>query len=475
MDILLKKTTFLSIPVVEHYYNLQEILPYYYSLKSMKDKRDFYPILLSKTNMFFDVNKIENNIELLDKYIFSFDREIFQEQINFSNDEIIELSPNGFKLLNLTIPFDSDDLKRAYKTSAKIHHPDIGGDEENMKVINGAFITYQEFLTSQNYSISEDDKEYFYEEILNAESFYRALFQEVINIYLDIWELEKAKELITYFLDSILFSCDAYFLREQLNVLSKKLTVINEYENAQIFFDKKLSFDKQCDDNDFTYENEVTKNILSKNKNMRVTITHVIQAENAYKLHIISEKKYKEYIKKFSTSDSKLEQLTQELIEYFKENSFAKLPYDNEINFSTIGKYISRVEMFESKNIYDLTEEQQNEYYSTFYINPSIPLIEKYLYIRIASTIFSLENYEVSIKFIPNIIKEYQLFYHIYDVGYPTFKSPKELIKKLINDLNELLSLDESNYLDTYTEIKKEYLEYLPMFNSEKAKVSYTF
>jgi len=74
MNILLKKTTFLSIPVVEHYYNLQEVLPYYYSLKSMKDKRDFYPILLSKTNMFFDVNKIENNIELLDKYIFSFDR-----------------------------------------------------------------------------------------------------------------------------------------------------------------------------------------------------------------------------------------------------------------------------------------------------------------------------------------------------------------------------------------------------------------
>lgn len=49
------------------------------------------------------------------------------------------------------------DIKRRYKELARKHHPDVGGDEEKIRAINGAYALLMEYL--QNYRFGFSDEE----------------------------------------------------------------------------------------------------------------------------------------------------------------------------------------------------------------------------------------------------------------------------------------------------------------------------
>ena len=52
----------------------------------------------------------------------------------------------ALKVLKLKPDFSEDELKKAYKSAAKKNHPDLGGSEEMMKVINEAKNTLEDYL-----------------------------------------------------------------------------------------------------------------------------------------------------------------------------------------------------------------------------------------------------------------------------------------------------------------------------------------
>ena len=45
----------------------------------------------------------------------------------------------SFKLLGLSPSSPWDAIERAYRAKAKIHHPDIGGDDDTMRALNDAY------------------------------------------------------------------------------------------------------------------------------------------------------------------------------------------------------------------------------------------------------------------------------------------------------------------------------------------------
>jgi molecular chaperone DnaJ len=51
------------------------------------------------------------------------------------------LTKNYYKILGVDKGSDQDDIKKAYRTLSKEHHPDKGGDEEKFKEINEAYST----------------------------------------------------------------------------------------------------------------------------------------------------------------------------------------------------------------------------------------------------------------------------------------------------------------------------------------------
>jgi hypothetical protein len=44
-----------------------------------------------------------------------------------------------FRMLGISPSSNWDDIERAYKRKAKIHHPDRGGDEDTMRALNEAY------------------------------------------------------------------------------------------------------------------------------------------------------------------------------------------------------------------------------------------------------------------------------------------------------------------------------------------------
>lgn len=472
MNLSTKKSNYLTLPLIEEYYDLQEILLYYYSVKIVNEKRDLYNSILEYSYPFLEIDEIENNIQLLNNSLFSKDIKTIKKKATFSKTEIRNLNPKGFGLLNIDIPFNRDELKKAFKKAARKHHPDVGGNEEDMKALNNANTLYNEFLSWEQTTKLDIASSEYYTRIKNAETFYAEVFGLLISIFVDIWELEKAKKLIKVLTDSDFFNsgiCLNNFsyrvdLFKQLNELAQKLTNIDNYSEAEKIFQLSLNFQKEFQYDGMDYEFEVTQKIISREKKHRITVRHILQAENAYKIKAITEKRYEEYIKKIQDTASNNKKLEKELKDFLSKNDvFIKLPHDENIIFTDVKKFIPHISYFESKDISLLSKEQQCEYYFTFYLEPSISSIRKYLFVRFSSYIISINTYEAKLKYLSKIIDECHFFERIFKKDNFTYKSLNQHTKKIISDLDILFYTNKETYESKYKEIFKIYYEFLPI------------
>ena len=100
-------------------------------------------------------------------------------------------------ILEITQSFTIKDLKGIYKKLASANHPDKGGSTEKMQLINGAYESIKEYMTSRNIEVFEiaesttdkdfkDDKyssklEAFFNEIID----YPNLTIEIIGVF--VW------------------------------------------------------------------------------------------------------------------------------------------------------------------------------------------------------------------------------------------------------------------------------------------------
>ncbi len=71
------------------------------------------------------------------------DTTTFTHQENKSTSSVFERKHSDlelcFKLLGVSPGASWEEIERAYRNKAKIHHPDKGGDEDAMKALNDAY------------------------------------------------------------------------------------------------------------------------------------------------------------------------------------------------------------------------------------------------------------------------------------------------------------------------------------------------
>ncbi len=208
---------------------------------------------------------------------------------------------------------------------------------------------------------------------------------------------------------------------------------------------------------------ENTRKILEGEKKYRISISHVSQAINAYRLGVIQKNRYETFFKKHNETISNKEDLERQLREYLKINTFIKLPFDINLKEGQINTYVDEVSYFDNKSIYTLTVEQQSEYYSTFYLNPTIKLIKKYLYVRFASYILSIDTYKNNDKYLTSIIHENIFIFSIFSSKIRAESKTKKFLENFISNLRSLENLSEIQYKLKYEIIQNKYFNLLPL------------
>ncbi len=70
--------------------------------------------------------------------------------------ERVDDAPSGgpssdlcYKILGVSPSAPWQDIERAYRQKAKIHHPDHGGDEDTMRALNDAYATLKKMRRSR--------------------------------------------------------------------------------------------------------------------------------------------------------------------------------------------------------------------------------------------------------------------------------------------------------------------------------------
>ena len=138
----------LSTEVLAKYFAAREHEVYFRSLKCKDDARNFYPQLvgaLTELVTFFDDAA---SLELLDSVIFRSRKKLENVSQGLRIlDYLRKANPRGVDLLGLNPPVTFDSLRAAYKKAAKRYHPDLGGSNEDMKLVNLAFTEFHDLIS----------------------------------------------------------------------------------------------------------------------------------------------------------------------------------------------------------------------------------------------------------------------------------------------------------------------------------------
>ena len=435
---------FLDNPIISNYFDLEEKTSYLKSLKIMNDKRNFYFEMIPCLTSFIELLKDEGNLKSLDKYIF---KEINDVKLNV-NEELINqakrINKKGFDLMKIKDPLNFDTLKKSYLTAVKLHHPDIGGNTQDMQIINEAYSQFHKLIA---FKIESRDNQ---KRIRYAKDYVYYAYIDLINILLDSWNIDGAyycmkeaiendifnetfKDPYNYYECSLAISIcgmlpDINFKDQAFELLEYSQTLVENIESAiKDYYIKSI--------------NKLIDN-LENNKKTRVVINHMIQADNAVRLGIISKRKYNQYISKFNKAEVSKKETEEKLKIILSENSFIVPLANEEKIFKKLSNYRGGQLIPEPKyfqcDLRDLSKLQQWEYFKTFSERSSLALIRKYAFVRLYSylnCIFECWDYELCIK----ITDEIKLIISIFRDN----KSVQHYSNKILEALNILLNLDK--------------------------------
>ena len=135
------------------YYRYVEAQTYDAALKTARARRDFRDELLGRADALLGYAHDQgamHQIQLeLDKEAAAFAAPSYHPQPADPAAAARALDPEGYRLLGITPPLTADSLKYAYRTAAKTHHPDVGGDNETMRRVNDAYGLFSALLRQQ--------------------------------------------------------------------------------------------------------------------------------------------------------------------------------------------------------------------------------------------------------------------------------------------------------------------------------------
>ncbi|MBC8180018.1 J domain-containing protein [candidate division KSB1 bacterium] len=447
---------------INNYFKADEYFSYYNSLKTVAPRRDISEeIIYHNLPFLFSLNDERIGIKI-DEVIRDslFDQRV-DTKFDINNSAKI-INPNGFKLLNIKEALNLKYLKACYKIACKKHHPDVGGKNEDMQIINIAFGQFHNLLKTYQLadSIAEDrenildDFDVYGEPIIKSLKEFRFfLANQLFSICIDIFCVDKGIEIFdhihesllinqkfrNYFFDNNIDNFDKLAIRlsksDQMTHANRILKVLKDSCERQI----KTGLSKDY----FNKLYRSCENKLNGKENIRIIINHFVQAQHAYRLGIIDKKKYDKLVEKFKGKNEIENNIEKKLNEYAMNNGFI----DN-LGIYEISNGIPTKKLIPEPDYYHdrfnhLSEDQKIEYINAFRTPVRLALIKKYKEIRKTSYLLSL-------------IKNYDKFHAT------KILEECKLLAEVLNDKSFLLIIDTYNFLSSIdSKERNKKLEYL--------------
>jgi hypothetical protein len=401
-----------SSEVITKYFNAREQEIYFHSLRHADDRRSIYPQVLATLGELLAFFDDAASLELLDSCIFRHRQQV--EKVS-QDCQILDylkgVNPRGVELLALTGPTTFDSLRAARNNSAKKYHPDLGGSNEEMKLVNIAYSAFHDIIsqwkeTPAQQSVSDValgpdvghlDLEF---QIRSATEYLNWLGAILVSVHTDSWAVDRGCTMLKLLHDHALLSQRftqeenfvGYFARP-LFQLAERLHAANLVEEAQ--FVQRYAFPLLTPGGRTSPFIEVgltrASSILSGKQKLTIVIKHPCQAENLFRLNLIDETRYCQVQARFRRQHAESLSSDLDLASFQEFGGFiSPLSYDTPFRCDAETKTLVPVPNFPCERINHLSDEQRAEYFRAFGPLGSRDAIDNYLTIRISSYLCSL-------------------------------------------------------------------------------------
>lgn len=370
-----------GVNVLAAYYQYVEGRVYVAALKTARERRDFRDELLRRLTEFL---RYENDAQARDLIEFELQKEeaaLSSGLVVHTEDPLTEaarLQPKGVGLLNLSTPVTWEGLKSGYRAAAKVHHPDVGGDNATMQCINDAYALLSMMLKRQA-AYSDAGQSMWYQVQTSKQVFVNARLQ-MFSLFLDDLAADRAYEIYRSIgLTGVDWEYNGVFLAARLCELlsasgmkAEATSVLSDLANLRVQAENKgLNVEPVC---------ERAANAVADPKSIRFVPNHMRQVSNLLRLGVIDQKRFSALQKRIEDTREKTDDASREFSDFVRTYEFHKLPVDAEdLNGPVNGlvpppDYYSRVE--------SLSSSQRVEYAQAFFGNKP-ELAAKYLAVRI--------------------------------------------------------------------------------------------
>ncbi len=422
MDLILNKSIPVNLNFVENYIEVKEFIQFFKSFRRITFKRKYYEVaekLLGDFLIIIDASV--DNIKILDDLIGK--NRILDNKFEKKSklvDELCGLSPKGFELLNISKNennFNTDQLKRLYKTASKKHHPDLGGKTEDMKLLNDTFSLFHEYLSREQNSKFREERNNSIENYesnmdYDAKSFMLEVYLCLIEVKIDINSFHEAQDLIN-------------------QVKDKNLNLVKNFRELRDLYSK------------------AGKLKISLNPLKELNLKSIPGVDYAFINSCIDEIQYlklHEQLISCIEEDKKKDYILRDFYKEFKPLDF-DLMFDVE---PTDSKYIP-YPIYSNCKFQLLDNAQKFEYLNTFGPLANFNNVEKYKFVRISSilancvyfsTIENLEKSITELDFLLNVTDDYgkEYFQALNLLKSWLKRGENEFIERanLLKDLNDL-------------------------------------
>jgi hypothetical protein len=409
---------YLADRLLASYFEAREHETYYRSLRFVGVRRDFHETIVPVLIDFIGEALSNPNTPGLDAVIAAAAK---VRKVILPAHEIVaearRLHSVGFNLLRIGAELTLESLKALYRQAARRYHPDAGGTDEEMVQVNEAYNLFHELLCQSRFSMvspgsEEPSPSGFDIPIRSTKDYVYMVGRLLFDIKIDEWALDDAHYWLTMlcsdeWIDSeyARHSLIQSMLHHACDTSAGLLWAAgrnHEAEQARRFAEKVVRSASSIS----CWPCPSIEKYIEQGEKLRIVLTHRRQADNALRLGLIDEKRYKKTIERLQAQKEHSQGHEEAFRRYVTDVGLLKdLPADRVAQ----GKVMQVNLVPDPGPGYDrlesLTDDQQAEYLQAFSSRTNLRLISKYVEVRLTSLLRSMIFHAEQVDF-PSIERE---------------------------------------------------------------------